>query len=139
MVSHQWAAIRDAFLPVHLLTVPLVPCLSPPPLGWPVGDSGGLRRRVLGLVSHGQPVHFSFAPRSRRQSFPGLRSQTRNISTLNVTANLRSGASFRGNLLMPSHLIESCRRARRGAFKESMQIASRIIRTTPPPPPRSFP
>ena len=62
MVFHQWAAIRDAFLPVQ---PSLNLCLVCHRRG---RDGGGLLRRVPGSVSQGHFVHISFVARSRSWS-----------------------------------------------------------------------
>ena len=73
MVFPQWAAIRDAFLPLQQ-SLKLCPVCH----RRCEGDGGGLRS-PRGPVSHGHFVHISSAPGSRSPSFPGLRSLTRNV------------------------------------------------------------
>ena len=100
------------------------------------GDGGGPRLSlsfcVLGPVSHGHSVYISSAPESRSPSLHSRPKVTHLQRLMYVTAHLRNRASYRSQteILLT---IESWRRERSGAagrsfFRESMEIASRIIR-----------
>ena len=118
---HQWAAIRDAFLPAQPTIPQLVPCLSPPPphsRGWPRPATVV----VLGSVSHGHSVYISSAPESRS---PSLHSRPR-VAHLQrlmcLAAHLRNRAFYgsqREILLTQPHTIESWRRVRSAVSSEN--------------------
>ena len=119
---HQWAAIRDAFLPAQPTIPQLVPCLSPPPphsRGWPATVV------VLGSVSHGHSVYISSAPESRSPSLHSRPKVAHSQRLMYVTAHLRNRASYGSQteiLLTQPHTIESWRRERSGGAQFLQRI-----------------